>query len=82
MITKIITNIQNQMKPFLNQGQFLKLTKTLLSCFKDVQIVSNECIFSEKSNADLLQLFLSAKQVEGCSKKTLVYYKSTIEKMF
>lgn len=82
MKTKIITNIQNQMKSFLNQDQFLKLTKVLLNSFKDIDVLSQNCQFSEKGNGTLLELFLSAKHVEGCSDKTIVYYKSTIEKMF
>jgi len=35
MKTKIISKIQNQMKPFLNQGQYMKLTNSLLNSFKD-----------------------------------------------
>ena len=35
----------------------------------------------EINNLKLLNLFLSAKQVEGRSDKTIIYYKSTIEKM-
>lgn len=32
-----------------------------------------------KANAELLQAFLSAKKIEGCSDKTIDYYQSTIE---
>lgn len=33
----------------------------------------------EISNEDLLKLFLDAKKVEGCSERTIQYYKVTIE---
>ncbi len=35
----------------------------------------------QKGNADLLNAFLSSKKIEGCSDKTIQYYKSSIEKL-
>ena len=32
-----------------------------------------------KANAELLQAYLSAKKIEGCSEKTIGYYQSTID---
>lgn len=81
MKTKIISKIQNQMKPYLNPGQYIKLTNTLLNSLQDIDIIDNNDELSEIDNFKLLNLFLSAKQVEGCSDKTIIYYKSTIEKM-
>ena len=81
MKTKIISKIQNQMKPYLNQGQYLKLTNSLLYSLKDIDIIDKNNELNELDNFKLLNLFLSAKQVEGCSEKTIKYYKSTIEKM-
>lgn len=34
-----------------------------------------------KQNEEYLDLFLSAKQVEGCSEKSIDYYRKTIQKM-
>ena len=81
MKTKIISKIQNQMKPHLNQGQYLKLTNSLLTSLQDIDIIDKNNELNEADNFKLLDLFLSAKQVEGCSNKTITYYKSTIEKM-
>ncbi len=83
MKTKIITEIQNKMKPYLNQGQYLKLTKSLLTSFENIEIIGskNEVNGLIYTNEDLLDLFLSAKQVEGCSIRTINYYNSTIKKM-
>ena len=33
----------------------------------------------EQANGELLQAFISAKKIEGCSNKTLYYYQSSIE---
>lgn len=81
MKTKLISKIQNQMKPFLNQGQYIKLTNSLLNSLKDIEIIDNNNESCELDNFKLLKLFLAAKQVEGRSYKTIKYYKSTLEKM-
>lgn len=81
MKTKIISKIQNQMKEYLNPDQYIKLTNSLLNSLQDVDIIDNNNELCEKDNFKLLDLFLSAKQVEGRSPKTITYYKSTIEKM-
>lgn len=69
------------MKPYLNQGQYIKLTNSLLNSMQDIDIIDNNNELSEVDNFKLLNLFLSAKEVEGCSEKTIAYYNSTIEKM-
>ena len=81
MKTKLISKIQNQMEPYLSPEQYLKLTNSLLNTLKDIEITDKNNKLSEIDNFKLLKLFLSAKQVEGCSDKTITYYKSTIEKM-
>ena len=63
MKTKIISKIQNQMKPYLNQGQYLKLTNTLLNSLQDIDVIDNNNEMSEVDNFKLLDLFLSAKQL-------------------
>lgn len=57
------------------------MTNSLLNSLEDVDILDNNNELNEADNFKLLNLFLSAKQVEGCSDKTIIYYKSTIEKM-
>ena len=63
MKSKIISKIQNQMKPYLNQGQYIKLTNSLLNSLQDIDIIDNNNELSEIDNFKLLTLFLSAKQV-------------------
>ena len=80
MKVKIVFDIQNMMKPHLNQGQYLILTKVLRNAFENVEVLSKNNS-KQYDKVDFLELFLSAKQIEGCSKNTIFYYKSTIEKM-
>ena len=49
---------------------------------KDVVVIdSAEPMPEAQSNQQLLEMFLSAKRVEGCSEKTLHYYQTTIAKL-
>ncbi|MCC7553023.1 MAG: tyrosine-type recombinase/integrase [Methanobacteriaceae archaeon] len=85
MKTKIITTIQKEMKNYLNDKQRFKLTKILLKSLNDVDIIEKSIKFNEnylKENKKLLNIFLSAKRIEGCSNNTINYYKSTIERLF
>lgn len=81
MKSQLIFDIQSKMEPFLNQNQFMKLTKTLLEVFRDVEVIDSNLKFNGQDNFKLLNLFLSAKEVEGCSFKTINYYRATIEKL-
>ena len=81
MKTEIIFDIQHQMRPFLNQGQYMMLTKTLANVFRDIEVYGEKKDMCELDNIALLDAFLKAKTVEGCSPKTIGYYKSACEKM-
>ena len=49
------------MKPYLNQGTYLRLTKVLMEVFNEIEIVDQK-IITELNNYELLELFLSAKK--------------------
>ena len=36
---------------------------------------------TQKNNTDILNKFISSKEIEGCSNRTLNYYKDNITKM-
>lgn len=76
METKIF-KILSDMSEELNYQQLEKLQQVLLS---RLGTESNE---EEKvlGNDDYLDLFISAKRVEGCTDRTIEYYRSTIDKM-
>lgn len=68
--------ILNEMAGYLNISQLKKLQEVLLK-----NLCEKEAKKSEGSNEEYLELFLEAKRIEGCSVRTIQYYKSTVEKM-
>lgn len=71
-----IESILNDMSDCLNITQMKQLQETLVKRL-EYDTFEEEVI----ENNEYLILFLSAKQVEGCSKRTIDYYQSTIAKM-
>ena len=80
MKQNLITDVVQAMLPFLNNAQTERLQEVLQHTLFDYEVTKNE---SEKeiSEQDYMELFLSAKRIEGCSEKSLKYYKATIEMM-
>ena len=72
------------MVTYLSPYQLKKLKTTLQNKLEDVEInliLDKEKLNADRnSNANLLKMFISAKDVEGCSSKTLKYYKEILEK--
>lgn len=84
MKSKLINLIKNKMKPILDENQAVELENILISVLNDFNITektSNLSILESNENQDLLNNFLSAKRVEGCSERTIIYYRTTIFKM-
>jgi len=71
---KIIVEIEQRMQGVLDNAQMEKLHEAL-------SVVLYDSTDDEASIGNLLDTFLSAKKVEGCSEKTLIYYRSTVSKM-
>ena len=71
-----IYNILNDMAEFLNVMQMKKLQKVLIYHLNEAKQVQEEI-----SNEKYLEMFLTAKQIEGCSDRTIQYYRVTIEHM-
>lgn len=82
MKEKLVNTIIQEMLPFLNNAQMTKLQKVLNYEFEKLEIkIKNSNSFEIQSNANLINLFISAKRIEGCSEKSLKYYQTTLEKM-
>ena len=84
MKDKLIKDVLHQMAGIIDSRQSNILHEVLIRCLQEVEITETLDL-SEKNKAEnvhFLEIFLSAKRVEGCSEKTLGYYHSTIEKMF
>ena len=71
-----IVNIINEMAEYLNVSQMKKLQEVLLKTFAEQETEKVEI-----SNQEYLQLFLDAKRIEGCSERTIQYYRTTIDKL-
>ena len=75
----IVNEVLQGMLPFLNNAQAKQLKNMLEKSLANVKIeISEEHEQREKTNDELLALFLSSKRVEGCSTKSLRYYENTI----
>lgn len=79
----LINQIQTEMSGVLNNAQRQKLSEVLEHCFFNVDVVAleNENLIQSKSNQTLKEEFLSAKQVEGCSERSVNYYSSTLDNL-
>ncbi len=71
-----LVNILNEMAEVLSIAQMKKLQEVLFRNLSEA-VPSGE----STSNQEYLQLFLDAKKIEGCSERTLQYYRVTIEKL-
>lgn len=71
-----LVKILNEMADYLNISQMKKLQETLLK-----HLAENETKTEEIPNVEYLKMFIDAKQIEGCSERTLQYYRVTIEHM-
>lgn len=69
-----LVKILNEMAEYLSISQMKKLQEVLL---KNLQ--EPEEVISESTNFDYLDMFIAAKKIEGCSDRTVTYYKSTVE---
>ncbi len=77
----LINEIRTQMSDVLSEWQMNRLHEVLLACLNGLTVEKAD--FQQKTTERMhyLEKYLSAKKLEGCSEKTLFYYKSTIEKM-
>ena len=82
MKENLIREIEQAMLPYLDNAQMKQLQNALNRVLWNKQItIADPSIVDEPNDLTLMNLFLSSKKVEGCSDKTLRYYKATIEKM-
>ena len=79
-IEKVIDETVN----FLDNNQRIKLKEILIEICLNYQIETieqTEKQKTQKNNKDILNKFISSKEIEGCSMRTLNYYRDNISKM-
>ena len=80
MKQELIKDVIQGMLPYLNNAQNEKLQEVLKYTLAKYEVTENQN--KEKySEQNYVELFLSAKRIEGCSEKSLKYYKATIGAM-
>jgi hypothetical protein len=80
MKQNLINDIVQGMLTYLNNAQNEKLQEVLQYVFADYEVREKQKQ-GKISKQNFVELFLSAKRIEGCSEKSLKYYKATIEAM-
>ena len=80
MKQELIKDVIQVMLPYLNNAQNEKLQEVLQYTFAKYE-VTEEQNKQKYSEQNYVELFLSAKRIEGCSEKSLKYYKATIKAM-
>ena len=84
MKTALINEICNLMNEYLTEDQNQLLRTNLQKVFHQFNIPDSSCNLSDQAqqtNMKLLNLFIAAKKIEGCSENTLKYYSSTLLNM-
>jgi site-specific recombinase xerD len=80
MKQNLINDVMQSMLPCLNNAQLEKLQAVMQYVLFQYEITKKD-ESSECNTLNLVDLFLSAKRVEGCSEKSLKYYHTTIQAM-
>ena len=84
MKTEVISNITKDMEDSLTDYQLNKLKESLIINFEGVEFIvkTDELKHREEleENIKMINSFISSKHVEGCSERTIKYYKEIIEK--
>ena len=84
MKSYLTNEICQLMNPHLSPDQNRQLKSTLVRVFAKVNLSESPSDFSpddSKHNQKLIDLFVAAKRIEGCSDNTLKYYSNTLTKM-
>jgi site-specific recombinase XerD len=71
------------MSSLLTPSQLIELRRVLTNCLHHVEMTAQTDSPGQQQadNIQLLEIFISAKRIEGCSEKSLKYYNSTIAHM-
>ena len=80
-----VENVVNETIDFLDNNQRIKLKEILTEIciyYKIEKLEQSQKEEIQRNNEDILNRFISSKEIEGCSKRTLNYYRDTINKMF
>lgn len=80
----VILNITKDMEDSLTDYQLNKLKESLIKNFEKLEFImkTDDLKHQEEldENTSMIESFISSKQIEGCSDRTIKYYKEIIDK--
>lgn len=80
MNATFINEVLKQLEGKVDEKQLKAIERTLYKCLKNKEIREKKVVLP-KDNNEVLDFFISAKKIEGCSIKSLNYYYTTLVKM-
>ena len=81
MKQEMITEVMQQMLPYLDNAQLKQLRQVMEQTLYHYDVSVTKDKPQEDDSNNLISMFIAAKRIEGCSEKTLKYYKTTIDAM-
>ena len=80
MKEQFVNDVQQKMLPVLNNEQLMRLRVVLEDTLAGLSLSAEPGGNAKQvPSINLLEAFLAAKRIEGCSEKTLKYYQDTLE---
>lgn len=79
----LLNEIMNQLKCILDTEKTVLVSEIVMNELSKYEInkLTNDYEVIKRENSNLVSVFISAKRIEGCSEKTIGYYKSSIDKL-
>lgn len=81
MKRELITEVVQAMLIYLDNAQLKQLQQVLEQTLTQYEVAGKRSIPEKDDSNKLIEMFIAAKRIEGCSEKTLKYYRSTIDAM-
>ena len=81
MKNELITEVMRHMLPVLDNAQLKQLKQVMEQTLFHYEVSVTGTKPEEDNSYDLIAMFIAAKRIEGCSEKTLKYYRTTIDSM-
>ena len=81
MKEELMEEVMQHMLSYLDNAQMKKLRTVMEHALSRCDVIELEKKSEDDDSNNLIARFISAKRIEGCSEKTLKYYKTTIDAM-
>ena len=81
MKNELIAEVMQLMLPVLDNAQLKQLRQAMEQTLFHYEVTGNKEHPEKEDGYELIDSFIAAKRIEGCSEKTLKYYKTTIDAM-